>query len=375
MPGRPDHKCCIALIGQGRCKQNEKALVQPEMCIPISPTTEPPKLREALRPEPPFPFLDCYQWTYATVHVRLPTKLYDHTHAIALPPQDAVAALHYINQDRVTRSLLRRARDGRPSPVRPGPPHMLSSNEVEQLQEQGLGLGSVPKPLDESSSKQPVVIRGGQAAEVTHTHAHEDTISRKSHGFASASQTLHCGDPVASASDFVVAVGETQSHPLDRDENAQGENVIQPQDASSPPSPLDLAAVPPSSPKPISTCSVVGDQGRDGVHTPVTPDHLTIPQAAEEHTGTIPEVNDDTLSAVQSSRRSEHDSYGRTPPTPDQDDIASLVAKDSLARMFLGDPYEDRTEFVLVNVSLDLSEVSEVNDPMGFLEEEEALSQ
>ena len=60
---------------------------------------------------------------------------------------------------------------------------------------------------------------------------------------------------------------------------------------------------------------------------------------------------------------------------PDPDDVASLVAKDSLARMFLGDPYEDRTSHVLVNVSLDISEVSEVNDPMGFLEEEEALLQ
>ena len=245
---------------------------------------------------------------------------------------------------------------------------MPSRNEVEQLQDKGLGPGSVPKPLDEQSSYQPVMTQDEQAAEVTRTHAREDIISRKSYSSAPAPQTAHCGDSVASAGDLPVAVGETQSHALDRD-------VIQPQDASSPPSPLDLAAVLPSSPKPILTRLVVDDQGRDGVHTPVAPDHLTILQPAEEHTGTIPQVNDDTSSAVQSFRRSEDDSYDRAPPTPDQDDIASLVAKDSLARIFLGDPYEDRTGFVLVNVSLDLSEVSEVNDPMGFLEEEEALSQ
>ncbi|KAH9833174.1 uncharacterized protein C8Q71DRAFT_774460 [Rhodofomes roseus] len=52
---------------------------------------------------------------------------------------------------------------------------------------------------------------------------------------------------------------------------------------------------------------------------------------------------------------------------------ASPAPSDLLYRVFLGNPDEDRDIIPLVSISLDLAEVSEVNNPMAFLREVEVI--
>ncbi|EPS92963.1 hypothetical protein FOMPIDRAFT_1085559, partial [Fomitopsis schrenkii] len=84
LPDKPDHKCCLAVVGQGICKSYEEAYINSSMCIPIFPATDHPLQRDTLRPEPLFPFDGCYQHNFVTPHVRIPTRPYDHTNATSL---------------------------------------------------------------------------------------------------------------------------------------------------------------------------------------------------------------------------------------------------------------------------------------------------
>ena len=191
-------------------------------------------------------------------------------------------------------------------------------------------------------------------------------------------------------SDFAHHTGEDVTDPRkaqtragdhsDQEQSMQDEDVGLKQDTNqdrSPASPShgDSATTIPLRPKPVLTRLVVDDQGQHRVHTSAT---LIGSSMIPTGSGDCSKCTDTNLSCSIHSELPQPLGYVNsdgTPMTPDPDDVASLAAKDSLTRMFLGDPYEDRSSFVLVNVSLDMSQVSEVNDPMGFFEEEEALLQ
>ncbi|KAH9918846.1 uncharacterized protein B0H18DRAFT_834445, partial [Fomitopsis serialis] len=62
MPHKPNHKCRIALVGQGLCQEDGDTGIDSAMCIPIFPETKHPLSREPLQPTPSFPFQNCYQY-------------------------------------------------------------------------------------------------------------------------------------------------------------------------------------------------------------------------------------------------------------------------------------------------------------------------
>ncbi|EPS94086.1 hypothetical protein FOMPIDRAFT_63752, partial [Fomitopsis schrenkii] len=99
MPFKRDHKCQLVLVGKGLCQEDEDCCIDSTMCIPISPATVHPLARKPLQPRPIFPFVDCYQCTFATPQVRIPNRPYDHRHAVSLAAHDAVLQDIYITED------------------------------------------------------------------------------------------------------------------------------------------------------------------------------------------------------------------------------------------------------------------------------------
>ncbi|TFY60020.1 hypothetical protein EVJ58_g5403 [Rhodofomes roseus] len=90
------------------------------------------------------------------------------------------------------------------------------------------------------------------------------------------------------------------------------------------------------------------------------------------------EIVDKPLSSSDSQRQGQHvgDDGRSGSATPsmiesiaDRPRSASLAPSDLLDRVFLGNPDEDRDIIPLVSISLDLSDVTEVNDPMDLLRE------
>ncbi|KAH9834769.1 uncharacterized protein C8Q71DRAFT_859134 [Rhodofomes roseus] len=112
MPGKPDHKCRIALVGQGLCPKDDDACIEPQMCIPIFPETEHPLSRAPLQPSRPFPFPNCYQYASAVVPVRIPNipECYDHKDAISLSARETIHRDMYFCEDVYRRRALRDAK-------------------------------------------------------------------------------------------------------------------------------------------------------------------------------------------------------------------------------------------------------------------------
>lgn len=99
------------MVGKGLCQEDKDALVDGTMCTPVFPATEHPLSRAPLRPKPSFPFSDCYHYTFATPIVRIPTKNHSLANAITLPEHDFMADSLYVCEDRRARRTRRRTRE------------------------------------------------------------------------------------------------------------------------------------------------------------------------------------------------------------------------------------------------------------------------
>jgi len=88
LPHRPWHRCHIEFVGQGLPTNTANPFIEPSMCVPISPNTEHPSSRSPLRPTPPFPFDNCYQYSTVEGTVRVLTRTLDPDSATNLSPRD-----------------------------------------------------------------------------------------------------------------------------------------------------------------------------------------------------------------------------------------------------------------------------------------------
>lgn len=73
-PRRPLHQCEINFVGLGLPSQLQDGSLQPGMCTPVAPAREHPIGRTALQVRPPFPFEDCFQYSFVSAIVRIPTQ-------------------------------------------------------------------------------------------------------------------------------------------------------------------------------------------------------------------------------------------------------------------------------------------------------------
>ncbi|KZT71949.1 hypothetical protein DAEQUDRAFT_686800 [Daedalea quercina L-15889] len=299
MPDRPDQKCCIALVGQGPCAENQDSFIEPTMCVPISPETEHPLSREPLQPMPPFPFARCYQYTFAIAEVRVKTGRFNHENAVSLDPHYTFTHKMYVSEDSRKRRALRDAK-----------------------------AGIVPAPCDDASS----------------------------------SSSSSDGRTLTSAEIRELA---SQGMPVFRT-NSKGALIRVEFDAPAPQEhePVIL----PSHSGPSSTASEVA------------PETVVIQaELANEHPHANGHLEENTDSAGGSSSPDAlHEEQGDGESTSSVSMIRSISDRsvepsspmsDILMQAFFGDPSEDRIVIPLVNVSLDLSGVTDIPDPNAFFDE------
>lgn len=85
------------------------------MCVPIYPNTLHPLARELLRAKPPFPFPDCYQYSFVTATVRVPNQDFDPKLAFWLSGKHVSEHHRLLSHDLHRRAVLKREK-GVPGP-------------------------------------------------------------------------------------------------------------------------------------------------------------------------------------------------------------------------------------------------------------------
>ncbi|KAH9833180.1 uncharacterized protein C8Q71DRAFT_860455 [Rhodofomes roseus] len=315
IPKRPDHKCRIALVGRGLCPQDDDARIDASMCVPISPATEHPLSRKPVPTTPPFPFPDCYQYSMAIPTIRIPTKhFYDHTNAVSIPLYDRFPVKIYYSEDHCNRAAQLKAK-----------------------------VEVIAPPLPDKASE-----------------------NQHSARIASSSNTLELGRTVNSA--FA-----TVDTPIDVAQPGVDTRHGEPQVACGAEDTRRGDSITDSSPSKPSAPRTMEDDSQDTSPAQV----LCLPDVAE--VGSVDSASAEAPAVAETARLADDDgSSGSYTPSmiesiADRPRSSSPAPSDLLQQVFLGDPDEDREIIPLVSVSLNLSEVSEGNDPMEFLREMEVI--
>ncbi|KAH9833188.1 uncharacterized protein C8Q71DRAFT_774528 [Rhodofomes roseus] len=340
LPRRPDHKCRIALVGRGLCRQDDEECIDAAMCVPILPATEHPLSRTPVPTTPPFRFPGCYQHSIAMPVVRIQTKLfYDHTNATFIPPYDRFPVKLYLNEDHQIRDARLAARvqaDAQLLPSDDAPKTHLQSVHAASisLARESDRTGLLAAPVD--------TIPAGTAQTQTGTDA-LDGEPRTSNGKADARHDDNSADtsrPEPAALQFTTSDSKTG---LADEASCLAAHVHQ--------SKADEAALPPDTPAGVDTAELA-HRNAESVGRQSLSD-------SQQHGQDVGDDDGRSDSYVPSMIESIADRPRSASPAP----------SDLLPRVFLGDPEEDRDIIPLVTISLDLLEVGEVNDPMAFLKE------
>lgn len=115
LPVKPYHKCSIQFVGQGLPTRLKDEFVERDMCVPIYPNTLHPLAREPLRARPPFPFPDCYQYSFVNATVRVPNQDFDPKLAFWLSGKHVSEHHRLLSHDLYRRAVLKREK-GVPGP-------------------------------------------------------------------------------------------------------------------------------------------------------------------------------------------------------------------------------------------------------------------
>ncbi|RPD57878.1 hypothetical protein L226DRAFT_472381 [Lentinus tigrinus ALCF2SS1-7] len=72
-PGKPWYGFSASLVGPSLRAVDEERCISADMCIPIFPNTAHPGGREPVRPKPerPFPYDNCYHWSFTDTKIRV----------------------------------------------------------------------------------------------------------------------------------------------------------------------------------------------------------------------------------------------------------------------------------------------------------------
>lgn len=308
LPDNPDHKCCIELVGKGICKEDEDALVDRTMCTPVFPAKEHPLSRRPLRPKPSFPFTDCYHYTFATPVVRIPTKNHPLANAVTLPEHDFMADSLYVCEDRRARRTLRRAREQQLA-RRPSSPQAESEGSSH-------AVSHPVQPTDAVAVGQCKLTSDSNGDGVTDSGIGESPatelldLTRPSPSSCPSNGVLHSAQPRSRVHSTPSERGE--QHIFDISDGT----VLRPPDMQS---------------------------AQAGSSRPVLSLETQLPIPTEEI----------TVRATPDDRTR-------------QDQPSEVEVLDQFLRP---NHFEDRDMIPLVDVSVDLSEVSEVDDPLEFLQE------
>ncbi|TFY50557.1 hypothetical protein EVJ58_g10999 [Rhodofomes roseus] len=174
LPRKADHKCYLALVGQGLCRPDEVTCIESSMCVPIFPATEHPLSREPLRPKPAFPFPGCYQYSCNTSLVRIPNKPYLLTNAVSLSSDDMLVNDIYVSEDSTRRIALRNAKAGIVPAVDDSEDlrtsYSVTSSVGRELVRQGMPVVNVDD--SENGSARSVGSRRTQDIQVTRHEGH-----------------------------------------------------------------------------------------------------------------------------------------------------------------------------------------------------------
>ncbi|EIW54191.1 uncharacterized protein TRAVEDRAFT_51911 [Trametes versicolor FP-101664 SS1] len=107
-PGNSTFKYMVHLVGPGLRPEDPEYCFTPDMCIPIYPNTQHPSgTREPLRPQPSFPFANCYHWIGPDVVMDLRIwsdgRRYTPEERVSLPPLQHVD-MEYIRAHDISKS-------------------------------------------------------------------------------------------------------------------------------------------------------------------------------------------------------------------------------------------------------------------------------
>lgn len=142
-PANPWCKYMVLLVGPDLRPANPADYLTPEMSTPIFPCTDHPSSRPSVRPEPSFPFTNCYHWSGCDMEKKVRVKTRDYTEydegkVTQLPGIEHVEMGEFLTAD-LTRSThaMRAARAGqqRNSP--------LSHSSGPEAQEPATSLSSI----------------------------------------------------------------------------------------------------------------------------------------------------------------------------------------------------------------------------------------
>lgn len=105
------------LIGPGLRPAYPELCITPDMCLPIFPNTRHPTAdREALRPDPPFPFGNCYHWSGPDMRLDIRVvndgRDYSVGQRTVLPADQHVRMVRIQDRDMWQSSCARKERDG-----------------------------------------------------------------------------------------------------------------------------------------------------------------------------------------------------------------------------------------------------------------------
>ena len=289
---------------------------------------------------PSFPLPNCYQYTSWAPAVRIPTQLYNHKNATHLHPDDLFAHNLFMGEDAQRNHVFSEVRVGVALP---------SSERAVDLSSSFSATSSFLAQLCEGTAEVNVTGRQQQSA--------RDDHAKSTHGTTAHDDSL--------------------AAPRGADDMGIG-GLPLPLEAS-----LSLPDLKRTSSAGTGTPSVGLQEQADIIPDPAGPtdrvlDYGNIDENVKHRRrnsqGRYPQLVQEAMAPSAQGIRGAaslhtYSDGGRRPQQPD-----GAATPDTFMQAFVGDCAEDREIIPLVNVSLDLSEVSGVNDPTEFLEEVEEIT-
>ncbi|RDX48680.1 hypothetical protein OH76DRAFT_1352111 [Lentinus brumalis] len=181
-PGKPWYGFSASLVGPGLRAPDEERCIFPDMCIPIFPTIAHPRSRDPIRPKPerPFPYDDCYHWSFTDTRIRVIANPegFDESTAVKLDAREDTRRERFFAEDAYRQQEALKARDHHRHPPTSREAREATAQEVSTFAGHGspsdddYHLRSQPETEDECAS-----IRSGSTHESSTSSLSNDTMT------------------------------------------------------------------------------------------------------------------------------------------------------------------------------------------------------